>query len=159
MQEFTGRSVKQFGTQIVPVDDAGCTYLVGQYRYGVGRYSWELPAGGGRPDEEPVEIARRELREETGFVADGWLELLRLDVATSLTDARNVSFVAWGLRRGERRLDRQEVIEVRRVPFAEAVRLALGGDITDVVSIAALLALDTRLARGELPEDLAACLR
>ena len=150
---------KHRGISILPIDPDGLVHLVGQYRYGAGRYSWEIPAGGGDPDEEPIEAARRELREEMGLAAESWLELLRVTVSGAITDQRAVCFVAWGLGRRERDPDEQEVLRRRRVSFAEAVRMALGGEITDAVSAATILALQARAHRGELPEDLARLLR
>ena len=150
---------KHRGVGILPIDRDGHVHLVGQHRYAAGHYSWEIPAGGGNPDEEPIEAAHRELREEMGLAAESWLELLRVTVSGAITDQRAVCFVAWGLGRRERDPDEQEVLRRRRVSFAEAVRMALGGEITDAVSAATILALQARANRGELPEDLARLLR
>ena len=146
---------KVVGVHVLPIDGEGRVTLVGQYRYAAGRYSWETPAGGGAPDADPLEAAKRELREETGIAARHWLELLRLTLMGSITTAQGLCFAAWDLRPAERRLDSQEVIELRRVPFAEAVEFALSGEIRDAPSIAAILALRSKAERGELPPDLA----
>ena len=150
---------KHRGIGILQIDRDGHVHLVGQYRYAANYYSWEIPAGGGNPDEEPVEAARRELREEMGLTAESWLELLHLTLSGAITDQRAVCFVAWGLGQHERKPDEQEVLKRRRVPFPEALRMALGGEITEAISVATILALQARTALGELPEDLARLLR
>ena len=146
---------KEIGVHVLPIDDEGRVTLVGQYRYAARRYSWEIPAGGGEPDADPLEAAGRELREETGIEARHWLELLRLTLSGSITTAQSLCFAAWGLGPAERHLDAQEVIKLRRVLFAEAVELALGGEIRDAPSVATILALGAKADRGELPPDLA----
>jgi 8-oxo-dGTP pyrophosphatase MutT (NUDIX family) len=109
---------KRRGCVVVPVDAEGCTALVGQWRFGVGRYSWEVPAGGGRPDEAPEDAARRELGEETGLEArHGWSCCASRSRGRSRTSGPSAS-PPGGCRRGARP-DPQEVVEVRRVPFAE----------------------------------------
>ncbi len=145
---------KRRGHGILPIDSEGCTYLVGQYRYAAGRYSWELPAGGGRLEEDPLEAAQRELREETGITAEHWLELLHLTISGAITDERAVCYVAWGLDRQKRELDEQEVVKVRRVRFAEVMSMVLKGEINSAVSVATVLAVHARASCGDLPEGL-----
>ena len=143
------------GRCILPIDDEGFTYLVGQYRYAADRYSWELPAGGSDPDETPLQSAVRELKEETGLEARHWLELLDLSVSGSITDERAACFLAWGIGQSDRDLDDQEVVRVRRVPFADALDMALRGGIDAAVSVAAILSAHARAVRGTLPDDVA----
>ena len=150
---------KQIGLKILALDDRGRIPLVGQYRYPAGYFSWELPAGGGDAGEAPRRAAERELREETGLTARNWLELIRLVPSGSVTDQRELCFLAWDLESGERDLDEQEVIRVRRVPFGEALRMAMGGGIMDSGSVAAIVTAHLKALRGELPEDVADRLR
>ena len=145
---------KKVGLRILPIDNAGCTYLIGQHRYGADFYSWELPAGGGEPKEDLAHAARRELSEEAGLAADHWLELLDLVPSGSVTDERQVGFVAWGFERVGRDPDPQEVLRVRRMPFAEAVALALDGSIRDAGTVALLAAVQVRADRNALPPEL-----
>ena len=87
---------------VVAVDDDGRLLLVGQHRYALDEYSWEIPEGGVGEDEPLVDGARRELREETGFDATDWRQLCRMTVSNSVTDERGAIFVATGLRPGSR---------------------------------------------------------
>src|SRR3954468_11310954 len=67
---------KNLAIGIIPLDEQMNTWLVGQYRFTLNEYSWEIPAGGGLFAVDPVESAKRELKEETGLVADIWTEIL-----------------------------------------------------------------------------------
>lgn len=124
---------------ILPIDHEGNTWLVGQYRFPLGRYSWEIPEGGGEPAVDPVLSAQRELREETGIEARDWRLLLELDLSNSVTDEHAYIYVATGLTYGEPAPEDTEALEVRKVPFDDAYAMVLDGRITDVMSVAAIL--------------------
>jgi 8-oxo-dGDP phosphatase len=130
---------------IVPIDDAGCTWLVGQDRYTLGEYSWELPMGGAPKDEDALAAAKRELREETGLQAEHWTEVLRLHTSNSITDEEGLVYVAKGLQQGETAFEETENIEIRKLPLSEAVAMAQNGRITDAISVAALLWVNQNL--------------
>ena len=130
---------KNRAVAIVPLDDDGNTWLVGQQRYTLGEWSWELPMGGAPLDEEPLAAARRELREETGLTARDWSELMRLHTSNSVTDEIGFVFVARDLTAGEPQFEETEDLEIRKLPLAEAVAMARRGEITDAISVAALL--------------------
>ena len=149
---------KKRGVTVLPVDEAGCTFLVGQYRYAAARYTWELPAGGIEEGEDPLAGAFRELSEEIGVTGRSCCELLKVLVSGSLTDESGTGYAIWDLvpRRGQP--DDSERIEVKRIPFSKAVELALNGGIADAVSVALLLAADARARRGDLPDTLLALL-
>ncbi len=139
---------KSSAVGIVPLDDEGYTWLVGQYRYTLNRYCWEIPMGGSPAGEDWLATAHRELEEETGLRAQHMTELLRVDISKSVTDEIGVAYLARGLSPGEMALEPTEDITVRRLPFAEAVDMALNGGISDVLSIAALLKADYVLRGG-----------
>lgn len=124
---------------ILPLDDAGNTWLVGQERYTLDEYSWELPMGGAPHDEEPLDAAKRELREETGLSASRWSEVMRLHTSNSITDELAIVYVAEGLTEGETEFEETEDLQIRRLPLADAVELVYHGEITDAISVAAIL--------------------
>jgi 8-oxo-dGTP pyrophosphatase MutT (NUDIX family) len=114
-------------------------YLVGQYRYPLERYSWEIPEGGCPEGEDTLDAARRELEEETGLCAADWRKLGEAHLSNSVSDELAVWYEANGLTQGERRPEGCEELRVRRVPFREAVRMVLEGEITDSISVIAIL--------------------
>jgi 8-oxo-dGTP pyrophosphatase MutT (NUDIX family) len=127
---------------VVPVDEHGFTWLVGQWRYCHGRYEWEIPEGGCPAGESPVEAARRELREETGLIAAEIEPLLSgVQLSNSTSDEICDLFIARGLTLAEAQPEETEELEVLRLPLAESVEMARDGRIRDSVSVLALLAL------------------
>jgi 8-oxo-dGTP pyrophosphatase MutT (NUDIX family) len=124
---------------ILPLDDDGNTWLVGQQRYTLGAYSWELPMGGAPLDESPLDAAKRELREETGLTAERWSEVMRLHTSNSITDEVGIVYIAEGLTQGEPEFEETEDLEIRTLPLADAVQLVNDGEITDAISVAAIL--------------------
>jgi 8-oxo-dGTP pyrophosphatase MutT (NUDIX family) len=148
--------MKNLALGVLPIDDRGCTILVGQQRFVFGRYSWELPEGGGALDRPPLEGAQRELSEEAGLKAAHWAPLLAdVHLSNSVTDERAYAFLAWGLSPDTTwEKDDSEDLAVRRVPFAEAVRMAVSGEITDAFSLVMLLKADHLARTGALPAPL-----
>lgn len=130
---------KNVAVAIIALDEANNTWLVGQDRYTLSEYSWELPMGGAPLDEPPLKAAQRELQEETGIRATNWEELMRLHPSNSITDELGIAYVATGLSFGETRFEETEDLEIRKLPFADAVQMVLDGQITDAISAAALL--------------------
>jgi 8-oxo-dGTP pyrophosphatase MutT (NUDIX family) len=112
---------------------------VGQYRYPLNRYSWEIPEGGCPEGEEPLRAAQRELLEETGLQAREWKLLGESDLSNSVSDERAYWFLASGLIQGEAEPEGSEVLQRRRVPLDEALAMIDRREITDALSIIALL--------------------
>ncbi len=123
---------------VVAIDDDDRIVLVGQHRYTLDEDSWEIPEGGVSPSEGPLFGIQRELREETGLVASEWRELCRVDLSNSVTDERAVLFVATGLTSGVADPEPSEDLDIRWVPFDEALAMTLDGRIRDVLSVVAL---------------------
>jgi 8-oxo-dGTP pyrophosphatase MutT (NUDIX family) len=124
--------------------EGGEVYLVGQYRYALERYSWEIVEGGCPEGEETLDAARRELEEETGLRARDWERMGEAHLSNSVSDELAVWYLATGLEQGECRPEGTERLQVRRVPVEEALRMALSGEITDALSVLALMHLRLR---------------
>ena len=124
---------------VLPIDAAGNVHLVGQFRYVLKQYSWELPEGGCHVGEDPEVAARRELREELGLTA-GKLELLgRSHLSNSVSDEEAFYYLATDLVQGEAEPEATEQLERHIVPFDEALRMVLASEITDSLSQIAIL--------------------
>jgi 8-oxo-dGTP pyrophosphatase MutT (NUDIX family) len=124
---------------ILPIDSEGYTYLVGQYRYTLQSYSWEIPEGGSPENETTLETAKRELLEEVGLEARSWQLLGRSHLSNSVTDEEGFYFLATDLVERVAQPEGTERLEIRRVPFAEAHRMVREGEITDSLSVIAIL--------------------
>jgi len=124
---------------VVALDENNQIYLVGQYRYTLNRYSWEIPEGGGHPDKDPQREAARELKEETGLVAAHWQHLMSLDTSNCFTSEIADVFLARKLTQSEACPEPTEKLKVIRVPFKTAFEAVLNGEITDAISVAAIL--------------------
>ncbi|RYG36903.1 MAG: NUDIX hydrolase [Burkholderiales bacterium] len=131
--------------------------MIGQQRFPFGRYSWELPEGGGSPLLTPLEGVQRELSEEAGLKAEHWLELVgEMHMSNSVTDERAYAFIAWGLSADDSHArDSSEELSVRRVSFADALKMADSGEITDAFTLVMLYKADHLLRTGGLPPELA----
>jgi 8-oxo-dGTP pyrophosphatase MutT (NUDIX family) len=117
------------------LDEEERVLLVGQHRYTLDAYSWEIPEGGVPPDEAPLDGIRRELREETGVDATEWTGIGSFALSNSITDERGLLWLATGLTHGTAQPDATEDLAVRWVPFDEALAMTADGRITDAVSI------------------------
>lgn len=124
---------------IVPLDDEGNTWLVGQDRYTLGAYSWEVPMGGAASDEEPLNAAKRELKEETGLSAAKWTSIMHLHTSNSITDEEGFVFLAENLSEGEPAFEETEKLEIQKVSLDHALEMVGSGQITDAISVAAIL--------------------
>lgn len=145
-------SFKNYAVAILPLFDDGMTILVGQHRFPLGDYSWEIPEGGGALDVDPLESARRELAEETGLQAADWREILQVQLSNSVSDERAFGYLATGLSvaDGTHHADDTEALERVRVPFREALDAALAGELKDVLTVAMLLKASHMAREGHL---------
>lgn len=141
---------KNLAMGIVPLDEEWNTWLVGQYRFPIGKYSWEIPEGGGIIGIEPLESAKRELKEETGLVASEWTEILRLYLSNSVTDEYSIIFLAKGLTQEEALPEETESLMVKKLPFDKAYEMVRSGEITDVMSVAAIQKVKLMMMEGRI---------
>lgn len=124
---------------ILPIDSDGKIYLVGQFRYAIDEYSWEIPEGGGAMEGDPLDAAKRELKEETGLVAKSWTKLARIHTSNSATDEEGLLYIAEDLTQMEAEPEDTEVFQVRRIHLSEAVEMVMSSAITDSLSVCAIL--------------------
>jgi 8-oxo-dGDP phosphatase len=150
-------SFRNHAIAVLPLHEDGSVTLVGQHRFAFPEYSWELPEGGSPLDDDPLEGARRELREETGMVAADWLRVMDVQLSNSVTDERAVGYVAFGLTQADESPEGDDTEELARVrvPFREALDAALAGHLPDVLTVAMLLRAYHMAREGELPSELA----
>lgn len=145
---------KNWALGVVPIFDNGDTLLVGQYRYPLERYSWEIPEGGGDKGTDLLISIQRELAEETGYRASSWLTLQNIALSNSVTDELAVMWVAWGLTEGQAQPESTEELAIWRLPFHEVVAMVDNGTIFDSMTVSGVQCLELRRLRWLLPDDL-----
>lgn len=131
---------KNIAVGVLPLDEQYNTWLVGQYRYTLEEYSWEIPEGGCPAGEDPLEAAKRELLEETGIKAQKWTPIVeRMHTSNSVTDEAGIAYVAKQLSFGVAMPEDTEDLQVKKVPLEEAVQMVMNNQITDSLSMIVLL--------------------
>lgn len=130
---------KNYAIGIIPVDQDLNTWLVGQYRYTLDAFSWEIPMGGGPITADILESAKRELKEETGMIAEKWTQIAKIHTSNSVTDEEGFLYLAENLEQGEQEFDETEDLQMIKLPLREAVMKVMSGEITDAISMAGLL--------------------
>jgi len=146
---------KNVGTGVLPLHDDGTVSLVGQHRFALMRYSWEMPEGGAPEGEDPCEAVKRELAEEAGLTAQHWRAALDVDLSNSITDERAMTWVAWGLEVTGTAPDETEVFLSARVPFGELMAEIARGAVRDGLTVATAYRAYHMAREGELPAVLA----
>ncbi|NNU17451.1 NUDIX hydrolase [Parvularcula sp. ZS-1/3] len=137
---------------ILPLFADGTVPMVGQFRFPLGRDTWEIPEGGGPKAEDPLLSAQRELKEETGCTAGGWHEYGQSDLSNSVTDERAHYFLAWDLTQGEAAPEPDEVFQYKRVTLAELLADIHAGRVDDALTQLCVLTAITKARAGELPD-------
>ena len=132
-------SFKNTAIGIIPLDENKDTWLVGQYRYTLNEYSWEIPMGGGALSIDPLVSAKRELLEETGLIANNWTRILKIHTSNSVTDEEGIVFLAEDLLQSTPEFDDTEKIDIIKLPFQKAYEMVLDNKITESISIAGIL--------------------
>jgi len=135
---------------VVPLDNELNTYLVGQYRFTIDTYTWEIPEGGSPFDEDPLDTAKRELEEETGLRAEEWTELQQMHLSNSVSDEYSYIYLARGLSQHAPMPEETEQLVVKKLPFEEVLKMVEQNIITDSVTIAAVLKVKLMLLDGRI---------
>ncbi len=136
---------KNVAIGIIPLDEKLNTWLVGQYRYTLNSYSWEIPMGGVPLSEKVIVGAKRELKEETGLLANKWTNILKIHTSNSVTDEYGFVYLAEELTQGEMEWDETEELQIKKMPFNSALEMVLNNQITDALSIAGILKISRML--------------
>lgn len=131
---------------VIVLDEELNTWLVGQWRYPLNKYTWEIPEGGGAVDVDPLDSAKRELLEETGITAGKWTKILEMHLSNSATDEHCILFLAQDLTFGKSQPEEDESLEVIKLPFAEFYQRVESGEITDSLTVAAALKVKLMIA-------------
>ncbi len=130
---------KNLAIGILVVDEEANTWLVGQYRYPLDQYTWEIPEGGGALGTDPLDSAKRELLEETGISANSWSEIQRMHLSNSVSDELGIIYLAQDLSYGKSSPEETEKLTIRKLPLKDAFDMVMNGEITDSLSVAAIL--------------------
>lgn len=141
---------KNLAIGIVALDDDNNTFLVGQYRFTLNEYSWEIPEGGGAMDVDPLESAKRELLEETGLKAGEWTKLMDFHLSNSVCDEHGAIFLARKLSQHEAMPEETEQLVVKKIPFEEAFQMVEDGRMTDSMAVAGILKVKLMMLQGKL---------
>jgi ADP-ribose pyrophosphatase len=144
---------KHIAVGILPLDADWNTWLVGQYRFPLDQFSWEIPEGGGRMDEDPVDAAKRELKEETGLIAKDWIKIANMHLSNSVSDELAVIYLARNLEQKKADPEETEKLVIKKLHFDEVVGMLEKGLITDSMSVAAIQKVRLMIFEGKLKKQ------
>lgn len=153
--DYVVQRPRNVGVGVLPIHDDGTVVMVGQQRFALMNYSWEMPEGGAPKDEDPFDGVRRELAEEAGLEAAHWVQALDMELSNSITDERAVTWIAWGLTPVPTDPDPTEIITVARVPFRDLLHEIGRGSIRDAMTVATAYKAYHMAVEGQLPPALA----
>jgi len=139
---------KNLAVGVIPLDEDYNTWIVGQYRYTLDVYTWEIPEGGCPEGTDPLIAAQRELKEETGITATQWTEIMNLQTSNSVCDEVAYLYVATDLTFGAAQPEDTEELKVKKLPFRELVSMVHEGLIVDAMSVAAIMKVDWMIKEG-----------
>jgi 8-oxo-dGTP pyrophosphatase MutT (NUDIX family) len=148
--EYTTIHFKNRAIGIICLDEDNNTILVGQHRFPLNKYSWEIPEGGSKYDEIPLATAKRELHEETGIKANNWELIQEFDISNSVTDEKAYLFLARDLTYETAHPDEDEDLEMKKLPFSEVYQAVLDGQIHDSLTVVAVLKIQTLLLENKI---------
>ncbi|PBQ31406.1 DNA mismatch repair protein MutT [Sphingobacteriaceae bacterium] len=143
-------SFKNLAIGVLALDDQHNTWLVGQWRYPLKAYSWEIPEGGGPLGIDPLDSAKRELKEETGLIAAKYTVIGKIHTSNSVCDESGILYLAQDLTFSEAEPEESEDLQVKKMPFSEAYQMVMDGKITDSLSMVAILKVKVLMDSGKL---------
>lgn len=141
---------KNIAIGIIPLDEENNTWLVGQYRFPLEQYSWEICEGGGPVGTPPLDSAKRELLEELGIKANHWSELLRSHLSNSVSDELGILYIAKDLSFHTHEPEDGEVLQIKKLPFNTVFEMVMNGEITDSLTVAGILKVKLLMDQGKL---------
>ena len=141
---------KHFAIGVLALDDEYNTWIVGQYRFALNEYSWEIPEGGGPVNVDPLISAKRELMEECGIEAGSWSQIAECNTSNSCTDEKVIIFLAQKLSFHRSNPEETEVLNVKKIPFEELYRMVVQGEIMDAPTILATLKAKLLMQEGKI---------
>jgi 8-oxo-dGTP pyrophosphatase MutT (NUDIX family) len=130
---------KNVAVAVIPLDEENNTWIVGQYRYTLNSYEWEVPEGGCPEGTSPLETAKRELHEEVGLQAEQYEMILEMQLSNSVSDEISYTYLARGLKFIGEKPEEDEVLHIRKLHFSELVEMVMRGEIRDALSVASIL--------------------
>ena len=141
---------KNIAIGIIPLDENYNTWIVGQYRFPLQQYSWEICEGGGLHHIDTLVSAQRELKEELGITANNWTKLLDMHLSNSVTDEMGIIYIAKKLSYFEPEPEEGEVLKIKKLPFDDVYNMVMKGEITDSLSVAGVLKTKICIDQGKV---------
>lgn len=141
---------KNLAIGVVPLDEQYNTWIIGQYRYPLKQYSWEIPEGGGKIGISPVESAKRELLEEAGIKAKKYTLIQQSHLSNSVSDELALIYVARGLSFTNAQPEETEQLKIKKIPFEKLYKMVCAGKVTDSLTVMAALKIKLMMLEGKL---------
>lgn len=141
---------KNIAIGIIPLDENYNTWLVGQYRYPLQQYSWEICEGGGLQTVDVLDSAKRELLEELGIEANNWTNIMDMHLSNSVSDEKGVIYIAKELSYHEPEPEEGEVLQIKKIPFNEVYQMVMDGKLTDSLTVAGILKTKLLIDKGDI---------
>ena len=141
---------KNYALGIIALDENNNTWIVGQYRFPMNEYTWEIPEGGGPVGQDPLASAKRELLEETGIEAGSWTLIQRMQLSNSASDEEAFLYLAKDLAYHKPHPEDNEELEQRKISFGELYELVKDGKVTDSLTVAAVLKVKLMMLEEKL---------
>ena len=141
---------KNLAIGIVPLDEDGNTWIVGQYRYPLNEYSWEIPEGGGKIGVDPLISAQRELSEETGIVANKWTKIQEFNTSNSCTDEHSILYLAQDLTFHQAHPDEDELLQIKKINICDLYQKVITSQIKDSLTVVAVYKVAQLIRSNEI---------